>query len=162
MCLALMHHRSPGTRSTYAAPRCYGSMHWSRPGAGTTDSRTEETSGTDLLRLLARIESLSLGQFHLLGFPVPRQQVEFVIDGRRYRVDFFFEEADAIGEADGRNKYGPDVAGPEPEARLWAEKDREDDLRSVVRGFARWGWDHALGGHVLAQRLKRAGVHPRR
>jgi hypothetical protein len=106
------------------------------------------------------LESLSLGQFHLLGFPAPRQQVEFVIDGRRYRVDFLFEEADAIGEADGRNKYGPDVVGPEPEARLWSEKDREDDLRSVVRGFARWGWNHALGRQVLAQRLKRAGVYP--
>jgi hypothetical protein len=107
------------------------------------------------------LESLSLGQFHVLGFPRPRQQVEFTIDGRTFRTDFHFEEADVIGEADGRSKYGPDVdPAPSPEVRLWDEKDREDILRSVVRGFARWGWDHALGGHELARRLQRAGVFP--
>lgn len=109
------------------------------------------------------LESLSLGQCHLLGFPRPRQQVEFTVDGRVFRTDFYFEEADAIGEADGRSKYGPDgFDGSAPEARLWAEKDREDILRSVVRGFARWGWEHALGGHELARRLQRAGVYPTR
>lgn len=105
------------------------------------------------------LESLSLAQFHLLGFPVPRQQVEYVVDGRRYRADFHFADADVIGEADGRGKYGPDGESPS-EDTLHAEKDREDALRSVVRGFARWGWDHALGGDILAQRLRRAGVHP--
>jgi hypothetical protein len=107
------------------------------------------------------LESLSLGQCHLLGFPRPRQQVEFTVDGRVYRTDFYFEEADVIGEADGRSKYGPDgIPGPAPEERLWAEKEREDSLRSVVSGFARWTWDHALGGHELARRLQRAGVYP--
>jgi hypothetical protein len=107
------------------------------------------------------LESLSLGQFHSLGFPPPRQQVEFTIDGRIYRADFHFEDADVIGEADGRSKYGPDLIGaPPPGARLWAEKEREDSLRMVVRGFARWTWDHALGGQELARRLQRAGVYP--
>lgn len=105
------------------------------------------------------LESLSLGQCHLLGFPAPRQQIEFVVDGHRYRADFHFEEADVIGEADGRSKYGPE-ASPEPrrEDRLWAEKEREDSLRSIVRGFARWDWNHALHGEGLLRRLERAGV----
>jgi hypothetical protein len=107
------------------------------------------------------LESLSLGQLHLLGFPRPRQQVEFVIDGRTYRTDFHFEDADVIGEADGRSKYGPDLTDARPaEVQLWDEKEREDSLRSVVRGFARWSWDHALTGHEMARRLQRAGVFP--
>jgi len=106
------------------------------------------------------LESLSLGQFHLLGFPPPRQQVEFSVDGRRYRADFYFEEADVIGEADGRSKYGPATGSPpRAEDRLWAEKEREDSLRSIVRGFARWEWSHALHGEGLRIRLERAGVH---
>jgi hypothetical protein len=107
------------------------------------------------------LESLSLGQFHLLGFPRPCQQVEFVVEGRAYRADFHFEEADVIGEADGRSKYGPDageVATAEHE--VLKEKDREDRLRSVVHGFARWNWHHALHGEGLRVRLQRAGVHP--
>jgi hypothetical protein len=105
------------------------------------------------------LESLSLGQCHLLGFPAPRQQVEFVVDGHRYRADFHFEEADVIGEADGRSKYGPDAGSPpRGEDRLWAEKEREDSLRSIVRGFARWEWNHALHGEGLRVRLERAGV----
>lgn len=107
------------------------------------------------------LESLSLGQFHLLGLPRPRQQVEFVVDGRTHRADFYFEDADVIGEADGRSKYDPEsIPGSSPAERLWAEKDREDILRTVVRGFARWNWDHALGGHELERRLRRAGVYP--
>ncbi len=107
------------------------------------------------------LESLSLGQLHLLGYPRPLQQVEFLVDGRPFRTDFLFEDANVIGEADGRSKYGPDaLVGPSPEARVWAEKDREDILRSVVSGFARWNWDHALAGHELDRRLRRAGVYP--
>lgn len=109
------------------------------------------------------LESLSLGQCHLLGLPAPRQQVEFTVDGRTYRADFHFEDADVIGEADGRSKYGPDAAGPPSgEQRLWQEKEREDALRSIVRGFARWSWDHALHGEGLRVRLERAGVHRKR
>jgi hypothetical protein len=105
------------------------------------------------------LESLSLARIHLLGFPSPRQQVEFIVDGSRYRADFYFEEADAIGEADGRSKYGPDASPPRMSGdTLWHEKQREDSLRSVVRGFARWNWTDALNGDGLAARLERAGV----
>lgn len=107
------------------------------------------------------LESMSLGQFHVLGMPRPRQQVEFTVDGRVFRSDFYFEEDDVIGEADGRSKYGPDAPGDKSSGDvLWAEKEREDSLRSVVRGFARWGWDHALGGVELERRLRRAGLRP--
>jgi len=106
------------------------------------------------------LESLSLGQFHLLGFPTPRQQTEFTVEGHTYRADFYFEDADVIGEADGRSKYGPDASqATTPEDLVRREKDREDRLRSVVRGFARWKWEHALRGVGLRVRLERAGVH---
>lgn len=131
----------------------------SRPFRGVKRAEAALSVATGLAE--TPLESLSLGQVHLLGFPRPRQQVEFVVDGRTFRSDFYFEDADAIGEADGRSKYGPDaVDGPPPEARLWAEKEREDILRTVVHGFARWTWDHALVGHELARRLRRAGVYP--
>ncbi|MEO5533509.1 MAG: hypothetical protein ABIR17_00055 [Pseudolysinimonas sp.] len=98
------------------------------------------------------LESLSVVRFAQLGFDPPTQQREFVVDGQRYRADFSWEEAGVIGEADGREKYlaGPDV--------LWKEKQREDALRSVTRGFARWGWDQAWAGAPMAVRLERAGL----
>jgi hypothetical protein len=144
---------------TFRVPRADAEM-WlqrARPFRGARRADTALGVATGLAE--TPLESLSLGQCHLLGFPPPHQQVEFTVDGRVFRTDFYFEEADVIGEADGRTKYGPDgFVGPSPEARLWAEKDREDSLRSIVRGFARWTWGHALGGHELARRLQRAGV----
>jgi hypothetical protein len=99
------------------------------------------------------LESLSMSRFYELELPSPEQQVEIIVDGRRYRVDFYWREFDVIGEADGRSKY--DDA---PSEVVWAEKKREDDLRSVVQGFVRWTWDEALAGAPLASKLARAGV----
>ena len=98
------------------------------------------------------LESLSMVRFAQLGFERPTQQVEFVVEGEHFRADFCWEEASVIGEADGREKYaaGPDV--------VWHEKLREDALRSVTRGFARWTWSHAWAGEPLAVRLERAGL----
>lgn len=101
------------------------------------------------------LESLSLARIHELGFPRPEQQVPFVIDGQLFRADFFWREAGIVGEADGRGKYSSAAA-------LVDEKDREDAIRSVVRGFARWGWADALDGQGLARRLTRAGLRARR
>jgi hypothetical protein len=98
------------------------------------------------------LESLSMVRFAQLGFETPSQQCEFVIDGELYRADFCWEEAGVVGEADGRGKYadGPEI--------LWQEKLREDALRSVTRGFARWSWAQAWAGEPMAMRLERAGL----
>jgi len=99
------------------------------------------------------LESLSLVRFRQLGFPHPDQQVEFMIDGVLYRVDFAWPELGVIGEADGRSKY--DEA---PADVIWEEKLREDALRSAAKGFARWNWDEAWAGAPLARKLERAGL----
>jgi hypothetical protein len=99
------------------------------------------------------LESLSLVRIHQLGFPRPRQQVEFVVEGVRYRTDFFWPEFGVIGEADGRSKFAAD-----PVETMWLEKRREDALRMASAGFARWGWDDAWLGRPLAVRLERAGL----
>lgn len=98
------------------------------------------------------LESLSIVRFAQLGFDRPTQQCEFLVDGELYRTDFCWEEVGVIGEADGRDKYG---AGAHV---LWNEKLREDALRSVTRGFARWSWAQAWAGEPMAVRLERAGL----
>jgi hypothetical protein len=97
------------------------------------------------------LESLSLVGIHLGGLLAPRQQVEFVARGRRYRTDFYWDEFRVIGEADGRVKYGS-------RADLIVEKEREDALRSLGLGFARWGWDDAWARQPMLERLAEAGV----
>lgn len=99
------------------------------------------------------LESLSLLRMHQLGFPRPEQQVEFRVDGASFRVDFVWPEYGVIGEADGRSKY--DSA---PADVVWEEKIREDALRSVSSGFARWNWGDAWAGGGLARKLERAGL----
>ena len=102
------------------------------------------------------LESLSMLRFAQFGLPRPEQQHEFRVAGRTYRVDFYWPEFDVIGEADGLGKYEADAAA------LMREKRREDDLRSVVTGFARWEWEHAWRSDPLAERLARAGLRPDR
>jgi hypothetical protein len=99
------------------------------------------------------LESISLVPIALAGFDRPQQQVDVVARGRRYRLDFFWPGAGAgvVGEADGRGKY-------ETRDDLWEEKQREDALRASGFGFARWGWDDALAGHPVVDRLLEAGL----
>jgi hypothetical protein len=98
------------------------------------------------------LESLSTVRIAQLGFDPAIQQVAFVVDGERFRADFYWPEFGVIGEADGRAKYALDPAS------LWREKHREDALRSVTTGFARWTWDDAWTGGPLARKLERAGL----
>lgn len=97
------------------------------------------------------LESVSLVPIALAGLPAPCQQHEIVARGHRYRLDFFWPDHGVVGEADGRAKY---LTG----ADLWAEKQREDALRSLGLGFARWGWDDALAGEPVVARLVEAGL----
>jgi len=98
------------------------------------------------------LETISLIGMREHGIPEPEQQVELDARGCRYRVDFFWRDRGVIGEADGRIKY---LTGDD----LLAEKDREDDLRSLGLGFARWGWDDAWACTPMLARLADAGIH---
>lgn len=98
-------------------------------------------------------ESLARAQFAALGFAPPRLQVTITADGRRYRVDFLWEEAGIIGEFDGWMKYRQEGHGA-----LREEKVREDDLRRMGYGFMRCYWEDLQDLRQLERKLLRAGV----
>lgn len=133
------------------------------PRAGSAKAREAIEFGDGLSGSL--LESLSRGQFHLLGMPPPELQVPF-FDEEGYigDVDFYWRELDLIGECDGKFKYAGNVS---PSGRpglevLLAEKAREDRLRRVVRGFVRWDWDVAMSRERLATRVRPFGLVGRR
>lgn len=97
------------------------------------------------------LESISLVPIALAGFEPPEQQVAVVARGRSYRLDFLWRRHGVVGEADGRVKYLTPVD-------LWEEKRREDAIRSLDLGFARWGWAEAFAGAPLVARLQEAGL----
>ena len=96
------------------------------------------------------IESLSYGEMAVAGLPLPICQFEVRHPGGSLFPDFYWEEANLVGEADGRIKYN------DPSAFV-REKQREQLLRD--RGFrvVRWlGKEiHLTPGLVMA-RIARA------
>lgn len=103
-------------------------------------------------------ESLSRAFMRLLGAPTPDLQVEFR-DWRGFigSVDFYWSDANLIGEFDGRVKYtdATMLAGRSASDVLVAEKRREDRLRAKGPRVCRWTWldlaTPATLGRVLAQ-----------
>ncbi|PPG48495.1 hypothetical protein C5C24_16095 [Rathayibacter sp. AY2B3] len=107
------------------------------------------------------LESISRVAVHVGGLPaLVLQHPVRDQDGLAGIVDFFFEEASVIGEADGDHKYTDPafLRGRSPEQMLLAEKRREDRLRARVRSVVRWGWREAYEVRPLLVRLSRAGV----
>ena len=104
------------------------------------------------------LESISRAVVEFLGFAEPELQVPFDLDGRRYFVDCFWPDAQIVGEADGREKYGG--AYGEPGRAVYDEKQREDSIRRVVKGFARWGWADVRDPTRLRRILVAAGLRP--
>lgn len=110
------------------------------------------------------LESVSRVRIMEAGFPEPVLQQEFVAPGFRAVVDFWWPDFGVIGEADGRGKYGglggPDDGPDAEEARqaVIAEKNRENTLRRLSSGFARW--EHADVARVgrLGSILRAAGL----
>ncbi len=96
------------------------------------DARAE-SPGESRSRLLFRRENL----------PVPDLQVPFYDeDGRLIgRTDFGWLEFCHVGEFDGKIKFGG-IAGDTrtPQDIAYAEKRREDQIRSHPVGMSRWGW----------------------
>jgi hypothetical protein len=104
-------------------------------------------------------ESLSRVTMHGMGVHPELQRRHHDHRGYIGRSDFFFPEVEAAGEFDGRVKfldprYAPDGAGD----ALYREKVREDRMRAVTKGFARWGWPEARDARKLAPVLRAAGV----
>lgn len=95
------------------------------------------------------LESLSFGYFVENRVPVPRMQVVIASDRGTFiaRVDFLWEDAGVVGEADGKLKYCS-------QEELYAEKRREDLIRAEGFRVVRWGWSD-LRTTTLARRLRR-------
>ncbi|GAA3582115.1 hypothetical protein GCM10022198_01690 [Klugiella xanthotipulae] len=103
-------------------------------------------------------ESISRVRMHELGFADPVLQKTF--EGLPFRVDFWWPEAQVIGEFDGQIKYvtRASPADLSPADVVWREKRREDELRTRCRRFVRWDWAVARSPQRLATLLTEAGV----
>jgi hypothetical protein len=110
-------------------------------------------------------ESISRAAIHELGLPKPvLQQPFFDGDGLIGYSDFWWPDADLIGEFDGVTKYIKTelTKGRTPGEVVSDEKRREDRLRAQVRGVARWGWSTARSPGELRRKLIGAGLRPER
>ncbi len=95
-------------------------------------------------------ESLSRIRMREYGLPVPDLQRELVIfDGRRVRVDFYWEDLGVVGEFDDNEKY----TGPRD---LINEKRREDGLRDLGLEVVRWDPEELETFEVVVRRFERA------
>ncbi len=92
---------------------------------------------------------------HYIGLPPPQLQVEVHARGRQYFLDLAIDEAMTAIEFDGKVKYRlGDSQDPRTLERiLWAEKRREDDVRSIGYRFERVVWDDLGRPRVTGPRL---------
>jgi hypothetical protein len=107
------------------------------------------------------IESASRANIHLLGLPAPVLQHPLYDENGLIGVsDFWFPGVRAVGECDGRWKYLDPAyrGGRSADQVVYDEKVREDRMRAVASGFARWDWRTATTPALLRVRLARAGV----
>lgn len=108
-------------------------------------------------------ESLSRAQMITLAVPLPALQKEFFDeDGFIGRTDFWWPELSLCGEFDGFVKFGRGLAATDEDAReaLWREKQREDRLRRLGHGMARWIWDQAHDLEAFARVMASVGLVP--
>ena len=107
-------------------------------------------------------ESVSRVAISELGFPAPVLQHPFWDrSGPIGRVDFWWPERQVIGEFDGRVKYRGELADGAREEVVWREKRREDRLRALGPGVARWVWRDLDHPELLASLLAAAGLQRR-
>lgn len=95
------------------------------------------------------LESISRAAVRACGLPVPELQVELYLGDRFLgRVDAFWEEANLVGEADGKSKY----TSLEVYHR---EKLREQALEALGMQVVRWDWRQAwAAGPEFAQVIR--------
>lgn len=110
-------------------------------------------------------ESLSRVRLYELGYARPVLQKEFRDTGGVFvgRTDMYWDTEDVAGEFDGEIKYRiPPNADPKLAAQIvWEEKQREDALRKLVDGVARWVWSDALRPDRFQAVLASYGLRPR-
>jgi hypothetical protein len=103
-------------------------------------------------------ESRSRVAMARLGVRPPVLQWAVVTPGGRVlgTADFGWPEHGIAGEFDGFVKYGRLLRpGQVPADVVFAEKRREDAMRTVLRGFVRWVWDEIAAFEDVASRLPR-------
>lgn len=97
-----------------------------------------------------------------LGLPSPVLQQEFVVDGSRYAVDFWFPDQGVVVEVDGRAKYTQEryLAGRSPTEAFVDEKRRHERLLTVpgVRTIIRLEWRDLFDLDSLVRRFRAAGL----
>lgn len=77
------------------------------------------------------------------------------------RTDTWFEGVRGIGDVDGRPKYlDPRFAPRGAGVAVYEEKRREDRLRALADGFARWGYAEGRSARLLLPILAAIGVRP--
>ncbi|WIB77201.1 hypothetical protein DEJ28_16395 [Curtobacterium sp. MCPF17_002] len=107
-------------------------------------------------------ESLARVVFRELGLPAPVLQQAFLVDGRRYDVDFWFPEQGVVIEFDGRGKYTQERYrnGRSVTEVLLDEKRRHERLLTVpgIRTIVRLEWRDLWDLDRLSQRLRAAGL----
>jgi hypothetical protein len=106
------------------------------------------------------LETMSRLVIEEFGFPIPVQQHRIWMSalGRYADLDFFWPEYGVAAEADGDGKYfgAGDVAATAKS--VIREKRREDAIRGVVRGFARWDWKEMWSKEPVRTRLVACGL----
>jgi hypothetical protein len=112
-------------------------------------------------------ESFSRAVFQFLGFEQPELQHDFSdMDGFIGRSDFWWPGTEGrkgvVGEFDGKAKYiTPELRnGATAEEAVYNEKLREDRIRALGFGFARWGWADVENPERLRRKLIGAGLLP--
>jgi hypothetical protein len=91
------------------------------------------------------------------GLPVPRLQFPVQLAAGVAVTDFGWVDQRAVGEFDGEVKYGRLVPpGQTAGDVVFAEKVREDAVRALDYGVARWVWDELDDFAPVAARIARA------
>ena len=106
-------------------------------------------------------ESMSRMSMHAARLPKPELQVPLRgQSGARYFGDFWWKDANLVGEFDGAAKYeDPEfLRGRTPHQALLDEKRREDDIRAAGFRLTRWGWEVAISPSRLRAHLVAAGL----
>lgn len=107
-------------------------------------------------------ESLSRVNIRMLRLPTPVLQQQFDDGLGRMITDFWWPEANLVGEFDGRGKYLRDefTRGRSTAEIVLAEKRREDRIRVLGPSVTRWDWDTARSLPLLREHLYSAGLRP--
>lgn len=94
------------------------------------------------------------------GVPAPTLQHALWLPerGERAHLDFYWENFDAGGEADGDGKYLSGGSAAASAQAVVREKKREDAVRRQLRAFERWDWSEMWARTPLVDRLRRLGL----